>query len=162
MQTVLRDYWGFPDSAHYVTSDCDAIANVYTNHFFTTNGQNASAMSLKAGTDYDCGSTYGDTLQIALDQGLIEESDLDRANIRRYSLLAKLGYFDGPEGQPYRALGWSDVNTPASQKLAYTAAVKGITLLKNDGTLPLKVNKKKGTKIALSKYSAITIIDSPG
>lgn len=41
------------------------------------------------------------------------------------------------------------MNTPSSQKLAYTAALKGITLLKNDGTLPLIVPKKKGLSVAL-------------
>lgn len=34
------------------------------------------------------------------------------------------------------------MNTPAAQQLAYTAAIEGITLLKNDGTLPLKSSIK--------------------
>lgn len=44
--------------------------------------------------------------------------------------------------QPYRQLGWSDVNTPSAQALAYQAAVEGIVLVKNDGTLPLKSHIK--------------------
>jgi len=43
--------------------------------------------------------------------------------------------------QPYRQLSWADVNTASSQALAYEAAVKGITLLKNDGTLPFSTAK---------------------
>lgn len=43
--------------------------------------------------------------------------------------------------QPYRQLNWADVNTASSQALAYEAAVKGITLLKNDGTLPFSTAK---------------------
>ena len=68
------------------------------------------------------------------------------ALIRQYSSLVRLGYFDGM-AVPYRSLGWKDVSTPQAQSLALKAATEGITLLKNDGTLPLKINK--GMKIAL-------------
>lgn len=59
--------------------------------------------------------------------------------IRQYSSLVKLGYFDPVSATPYRSLGWSDVSTPPSEQLALKAAVSGITLLKNDGTLPLSI-----------------------
>ncbi len=55
----------------------------------------------------------------------------------------RLGYFDPAASQPYRQLGWSDVNTPEAQQLAVTAAVEGMVLLKNDGTLPLSNNTRK-------------------
>jgi beta-D-xylosidase 4 len=82
-------------------------------------------------------------LGTALSQGLIEDADLDRALNRLYSSLIKLGYFDDPAVQPYRALSWSDVNTENSQQLAYTAAISGIVLLKNDGILPITSTDKK-------------------
>jgi len=147
LQTVLRDFWNFTDEAHWVTSDCDAVQNIYNAHYYEKDGPHAAAAALNAGTDYDCGQTYPGSLMSAYTQGLFNESTLDRATIRRYSLLVKLGYFDPASIQPYRSLSWSDVNTPASQQLAYRAAVEGITLLKNDGTLPLSTSKPQ--KIAL-------------
>lgn len=57
--------------------------------------------------------------------------------------LISAGYFDPASTQPYRQLGWDDVNTPSAQALALTAASEGIVLLKNDGVLPLPPSVKK-------------------
>ena len=54
-----------------------------------------------------------------------------------------MGYFDPAASQPYRQLSWADINTPDAQTLAYTAAVEGIVLLHNDGTLPFSPSIKK-------------------
>ena len=143
LQTILRGHWGWNDTDKWVVSDCDAVSDVYNTHHYTATAAEAAADSLKAGTDLDCGTFYQSNLGTALSQGLIEDADLDRALTRLYGSLIKLGYFDNPANQPYRALGWSDVNTESSQHLAYTAAVSGIVLLKNDGILPITSKDKK-------------------
>jgi len=66
LQTVLRDFWNMTDEAHWVTSDCDAVANIYTDHYYTKDGPTAAAAALNAGTDYDCGNTYAQYLPVKL------------------------------------------------------------------------------------------------
>lgn len=147
LNDVLREHWGWTNEQQWVTSDCDAVQNVYLPHAWASTRAGAAAASLLAGTDINCGTYYQLYLPEAYTQGLINESDIDQALVRQYSSLIRLGYFDAPEDQPYRALGWSDVNTPDSQRLAYQAAVEGITLLKNDGTLPLSLDGNKSVAL---------------
>ncbi|CDO73054.1 Glycoside Hydrolase Family 3 protein [Trametes cinnabarina] len=142
LQNILRDYWGFAED-RWVTSDCDAVQNIYSPHNYTNDPAQAAADALLAGTDIDCGTFSSTYLPDALQRGLVHVTDLRRAATRQYASLVRLGYFDPVDAQPYRQLGWSDVNTPQAQKLAYTAAVEGIVLLKNDGVLPLAKHIKK-------------------
>ncbi|KAK0478837.1 glycoside hydrolase superfamily [Armillaria novae-zelandiae] len=139
LQTILREHWGWTNEQQYVTSDCDAVQNIYLPHEYTATREEAVAAALIAGTDLDCGTYYPDHLPAAFEQGLFNETTLDQALIRLYSALVRLGYFDPPEEQPYRQLSFNDVSTPEAQNLAYKAAVEGIVLLKNDGLLPLSL-----------------------
>ncbi|KAI0319841.1 beta-xylosidase [Amylostereum chailletii] len=139
LQDILRDFYGLEG---WITSDCDAVGNVFDPHHYTTTLTNASAVSLKAGTDVDCGTTYSETLQDAINQNLVSEDDVKQSLTRLYGSLVRTGYFDDPAQQPYRQLGWSDINTEQAQQLALTVANEGIVLLKNDGLLPLSRHVK--------------------
>ncbi|CBQ71612.1 related to Beta-xylosidase [Sporisorium reilianum SRZ2] len=148
LETLARDTWGLDKHHNYVTSDCDAVANVYDAHHYAADYVHAAAASLNAGTDLDCGATYRDSLAAALAQNLTDVATIRRAVTRMYGSLVRLGYFDAAEAQPLRQLGWKDVNAPAAQKLAYEAAAASITLLKNrQSTLPLR--ETAGKTIAL-------------
>ena len=138
LQTILREHWGWADEQGWVTSDCDAVQNIFMPHDYAKTREETVAKALIAGTDVNCGTYYQENLPKAYAQGLFNETTLDQALIRQYSSLVRLGYFDGL-AVPYRNITWKDVNTPASQQLAYKAAAEGITLLKNDGTLPMKI-----------------------
>ena len=138
LQTILREHWGWTNEQQWVTSDCDAVQNIFMPHEYAATREEAVAQALIAGTDVNCGTYYQENLPKAYAQGLFNESTLDQALVRQYSSLVRLGYFDGLS-VPYRNITWSDVNTPHARKLAYKAAAEGITLLKNDGSLPLKI-----------------------
>lgn len=135
LQTLLRDSWGFPDQG-YVSSDCDAIYNVFNPHLYANNVSAAAADSMLAGTDIDCGETYPFYLNESIASGELSRNDIERSVTRLYSNLVRAGYFDGPSSL-YRNLGWSDVQSTDSWNISYEAAVEGIVLLKNDGILPL-------------------------
>ncbi|KAJ5167528.1 exo-1-4-beta-xylosidase xlnD [Penicillium canariense] len=138
LQTLLRDSWSFVDDG-YVSSDCDAVYNVFNPHGYAANISSAAADTMRAGTDIDCGTSYQNHLNESFFHGEISRSEIERGVIRLYSNLASLGYFDGKDS-PYRNLAWSDVLATDAWNISYEAAVEGIVLLKNDGSLPLSKN----------------------
>lgn len=137
LQTLLRDTWGFGDG--YVSSDCDAVYNVYNPHQYTANLSGAAAESLRSGCDIDCGTTFSSYLTPALDDGEVTRDDIELALTRFYSGLVQQGYFDG-NSSSYRSLTWADTQRTDALNVSYEAAVEGTVLLKNDGTLPLSKN----------------------
>lgn len=137
LQTLLRETWGFGDG--FVSGDCGAVYGVFNPHMNANTRVGGSAAALLAGTDIDCGTEFAYYLEDAFAQGNVSRNDVERALTRLYSQLVQQGYFDG-NGSLYRDLTWDDVLTTDAWNISYEAAVEGIVLLKNDGTLPLKQN----------------------
>jgi hypothetical protein len=103
---LLRSKWGFDG---IIVSDCGAIAEEaeVTNHNYTNgNVTLAVALSIKAGTDTNCGNEiYRDQIKLALDEGLLTEADLDTAVSRILKASIRLGEFEGNQtGKPDRTL----------------------------------------------------------
>ncbi|MFH1197810.1 MAG: glycoside hydrolase family 3 C-terminal domain-containing protein [bacterium] len=144
MTDLLRRKWGFEG---YVVSDCGAVNDmVFGHHFFETIAE-ASARSILAGCDLDCGTEYRHGLKAALEKGLLEEKDLDQALERVLSARFRLGEFDPPEVVPYASIPEEKLDCKEHRELALEAAQKSIVLLKNEGLLPL--NKEKIKSIAV-------------
>ena len=90
--------------------------------------------------DIDCGTYLFRYTQLALEQGQIQEEDINRALSNLFSVQLLLGLFNGdPSRGHFGKLGREDVCTLEHKKLAIDAARQGIVLLKNDkNLLPLK------------------------
>ncbi len=144
MTDLLRREWGFQG---YVVSDCGAIADEVFNHHFFKTGAEAAAKSILAGCDLNCGDSYRRYLGEALDEGLLEEKDLDRAVERVLSARFRLGEFDPPEMVPYHSISINELDSKANRDLALKVAQKSIVLLKNDGILPVKQDQIKSIAV---------------
>ena len=135
---LLRRNWGFEG---YVVSDCGAVNDMVNGHRFFKSGDEAVARSILAGCDLSCGDEYRLFLQEALDRGLLEVKDLDRALERVLSARFRLGEFDPPEMVPYSSITKERLDSKEHRDLALEVAQKSIVLLKNNGILPLQGDK---------------------
>ena len=136
---ILRHEWGFDG---YVVSDCGAISDIYLQHKFAPTAEQGVSMAVKAGTDLDCGIEYRSLLP-AVRQGLIAESEIDRAVRRLLLARFRLGMFDPPAMVRYAQIPYTENDSPAHRELALEAARKSIVLLKNENhALPLSKSLK--------------------
>ncbi len=137
LEKILRQEWGFKG---YIVSDCGAIDDIYKTHKIVATGAEAAALSVKAGTDLECGSTFRN-LRAAVDKGLVSELEIHHAVKRLFTARFRLGMFDPPETVPYARIPYRAVDSEANRRLAVKAARESVVLLKNDlNTLPLSKN----------------------
>ncbi|MDQ1022259.1 glycoside hydrolase family 3 C-terminal domain-containing protein [Streptomyces afghaniensis] len=141
IETELRR-WAEPTGHElFVVSDEEAPSNlVDLEHYFDDHAAGYAA-ALKAGIDSFTDQKQDSTtvisrLREALDRGLIDESDIDRAARRHLSLRFRLGEFD-PDLDPYASIGPEVIDSPEHRALALRAATESVVLLKNEGLLPL-------------------------
>lgn len=152
---VLRDWWGFDG---FVVTDYTGISEMIDHGIGDL--QTVSARALDAGIDMDMVSEgFLTTLKQSLDDGLIKESDIDRACRRVLEAKYKLGLFEDPykfiDSQRAETAVYTDEHRAYARKIASESFV----LLKNENnTLPLE---KKGT-IALVGPLADSKENMPG
>ncbi len=142
MMGILRDDWGFKG---YVTSDCGAIDDFYKGHHTHPDTISAAADAVVHGTDLDCirDNTFK-TLVEAVRTGEMEESDIDRAVKRLFTIRFRLGMFDPDEEVKYASLPLSTLDSKEHNQLALRMARESMVLLKNEGgLLPLDKNIRK-------------------
>ncbi|RRA49380.1 glycoside hydrolase family 3 protein [Acidipila sp. EB88] len=138
LQEHLRNDWHFEG---YVTSDCAAVADVNTGHHYAPDMAHAAAASVKAGTDLECGFAKGQAFPALVDavhQNLITEAELDISLKRLFRARFRLGMFDPPASYAYGRIPFNENNSDAHRQISLQAAREAMTLLKNDGVLPLK------------------------
>ncbi len=101
LTNIFRNEWGFKG---FVVSDCDAVSCVYANHIYVPSLSDASAISIRNGTDLNCGTTYPNYVNDAINKGLMSEADLDSAVFRSFKARFLLGEFDPPSSVPYTSI----------------------------------------------------------
>ena len=139
LKDILRGQWGFDG---HVVSDCWAIKDFYTGHHVTANARQSAALAVENGCDVNCGEVFLNLIQ-AVREGLIGEDKITQACERLFTTRMKLGLFEKPGTVSYDKIDYSVVDSPAMKALNLDAARRCVTLLKNDGLLPLDKTKIK-------------------
>ena len=136
---LLHRRWNFQG---FVVSDLESIDGIAGSHHVAKDKQEAGEMALKAGVDVDLGANCFSLLKESVESGRVPMSAVDRAVGRVLTRKFEAGLFDNP----YLPEGSADgVRSAENIEVATQAARESVTLLKNDGVLPLKA----GTRIAL-------------
>lgn len=141
---ILRDEWGYDG---IVVSDCGAISNFYVQNRHETHPspEAASADAVIAGTDLECGDSYR-SLGEAVSKGLITEEQIDKSVFRLLKARFELGEMDGDSIVAWSRISMDTVCSPKHRAMSLDMARKSMTLLQNNGILPLA---KSGKKIAV-------------
>jgi beta-glucosidase len=148
---VLRGEWGF-DGA--IVSDYYAISDLQSIHGISGSPEESAKRALAAGVDSDLpsGGSYV-TLVAAVKEGRVPVAMIDTAVRRMLSLKFRAGLFENPYADEKAALAIT--NNAEARALALKAAQRSMTLLKNDGTLPLSLGAAKPTIAVIGPSAAV-------
>ena len=138
LQEILRDKWGFNG---YVVSDCGAINDIHANHKIVKTPEESAALGVITGCDLNCGGIYQKYLLESVTLGLISEKEIDTAVYRLFLARMKLGMFDPAEIVSYAQIPFDINNSQKHDELSLKTALSSMTLLKNNGVLPIDINK---------------------
>ncbi len=136
---ILREKWHFDG---HTVSDCWAIKDFHVHHHVTNSPVESAALAVKNGCDINCGTMFDYCLQ-AVEEGLLDEKDIDRAVTNLFVARMRLGLLGAPENPEYCNIPYEAIDSYEHQALNREAARRSIIMLKNDGALPLKAEKIK-------------------
>ena len=173
LRDVLREEWGFDGT---VVSDYYAIRELWDRpglfgHHVAANRDEAAALAVAAGVNIelpepDCYIDLADLVR----RGVVAELEIDELVGKLLTHKFELGLFENPYVDP--ATAESLVGCEEHAAVAFEAALQTITLLKNDGVLPLQPGKHRtiavigpnAHRILLGGYSGkpksfVTVLD---
>lgn len=151
---VLRNNWVF--NRGIVVSDLFSIDGLRGTHRTATSLQDAAIQALLAGVDVDLGGNCYVQLADAVREGKVSEETLNQAVRRVLRLKFEMGLFEHPYVDEKTA--GKLVNNAEAVATARRAAQESITLLKNNGILPLS----KDLKVAIVGPNADNVYNMLG
>lgn len=129
---LLRRQLGFDG---VVVSDYWALNLLVTRHHVAADREQSAALALSAGVDLELPRPdHYPALAEAVDAGRVPVALLDRAVTRVLTLKFRLGLFE----DPYCRDRTVPLDRPAARDAARALAERSVTLLHNDGVLPLR------------------------
>jgi beta-glucosidase len=141
---ILKGDWGFEG---FVVSDWGSLREMI-DHGYAKDRKHAGELALKGGSDMDMESyIYLDFLKELLEEGKINETQIDEAVKRILKVKFELGLFDDPYKYLNNQREQQITGSEEIKAASLDVAEKSIVLLKNENKLlPLQ---KEGQKIAL-------------
>lgn len=132
MTTVLRGQWGFDG---LIVADYGGVSLLHQHHGVSNDAAESAALAFNAGLDVelpkdDCARHLAE----AVDRGLISMKKIDEIVGRVLKEKFRLGLFE----HPYRDENSVVLQTQSTKKIAREVATRSITLLENNGVLPLR------------------------
>ena len=135
----LAKSWGL---GHVVSDGGDVNQTVHFHKYFKRHSETVAA-GLKAGMDCftDDMEMIESAAREAYEHHMIQMEDIDKALYRYFRVMLRLGFFDREGRNPYEQITMEEVGTAQSQKVARDITAESIVMVKNDGILPLGVQK---------------------
>ncbi len=136
MKDILREELGFDG---FTVTDWKNVTSLVTKQMIAADAEEASILSAKGGNDMIMASPefYEAAIQ-AVRSGKLEEAVIDDAVRHILTIKFRMGLFE----HPAKAGKEGCIGCEEHQKQALTAARRSITLLKNNGILPLSGTQK--------------------
>lgn len=139
MTDVLRNQFGFKG---FYVSDWNDVERIYSYHHVAKDFKEATLLSVDAGLDMHMhGPQFAQYVYELVKEGKLSEDRVNYACEKILEAKFRLGLFENPFVDLKKIN--NTVFSKEHQSTALQAARKSITLLKNNGVLPLKANKRK-------------------
>lgn len=138
LKDILRGDWKFEG---HVVSDCWAIKDFHQFHKITNTFEESAALAVSNGCDLNCGAAYLH-LPAAFNEGLVTEEIIDESVTRLIDTRIRLGMLEA-HPSPHDDVSYDVVECKEHIDTSVEVARRSMVLLKNEGTLPLDMNKIK-------------------
>ena len=141
LKTLLQDEMGFEGIC---ISDYGAVSNVHHVQHVGESEADAGLLCMEAGMDIEMPSTtgYGEELKRKFESGEIDMELLDKAVLRVLTAKFRMGLFENPYALAGEELKEA-VCQETDREISLQSAKESLVLLKNNGVLPLKADRKK-------------------